>query len=107
VRSVLKAAGRAVPAQGISRRIADARNYWSASWDEAWPSDSHWRSGLADDAWLEVGRDHLSICRRLAKGLDLPCSPGRVIGLHPGETPGLRIGAPAVIGATTVATWPT
>jgi SAM-dependent methyltransferase len=79
VRAVLKAASRAVPAQGISRRIADARNYWSTSSGEAWPSDSHWRNGLGDEAWLEVGRDHLSIFHRFATGLDLPSSPGRVI----------------------------
>ncbi|MGH3643588.1 MAG: methyltransferase type 11, partial [Mycobacterium sp.] len=79
MRAVLKAASRAVPAQGISRRIADARNYWSTSSGEAWPSDSHWRNGLGDEAWLEVGRDHLSIFHRFATGLDLPSSPGRVI----------------------------
>jgi hypothetical protein len=79
VHRVLKAAGGAAPAQGISRRIADARNYWSASSGESWPSNSHWRNGLGDEAWLEVGRDHLSIFQRFAKGLDLPPSPGRVI----------------------------
>jgi SAM-dependent methyltransferase len=79
VRRVLKAAGRVVPAQTISRRIADARNYWSATSGDAWPSDSHWRNGLGDDTWLEVGRDHLRIFQEFARGLDMQQSPGRVI----------------------------
>jgi Methyltransferase domain len=65
--------------QPLSRRISDARGYWSGQADPRWLSDSHWRGGLEEDAWLEVGQDHLAIFKVFAKALDSPANPGVVV----------------------------
>lgn len=58
------------PAEPLTRRIADAGEYWQDTDSSAWSSDSHWRSGLGDEAWAEVGRDHLAMFRGMAQALD-------------------------------------
>ena len=58
------------PAEPLARRIADADEYWQETDSSAWSSNSHWRSGLGDEAWTEVGRDHLAMFRGMAQALD-------------------------------------
>ena len=71
--------GRMGMTQGLSRRIRDASAYWANDSGERWLSDSHWRGGLEDDAWFQVGRDHLAIFEQFAKALDRHDDLGVVI----------------------------
>lgn len=65
--------------QGLSRRLRDARGYWTRESGERWLSDSHWRGGLDDELWLEVGNDHLELFQTFAKALDRQGDLGVVI----------------------------
>ena len=74
------AAGRVGTNHPLSRRPSHARGYWSGQADPRWLSDSHWRGGLEEDVWLEVGQDHLTIFEQFAKALDGPANPSVVVG---------------------------
>jgi hypothetical protein len=78
-RELRRAADRLVTGQPLSRRLGDARGYWSGQAGSRWLSDSHWRSGLEEDAWLEVGQDHLAIFEQFGKALGTPANPGVVV----------------------------
>jgi Methyltransferase domain len=79
MREVSLGASRMGTAQGLSRRLSDARGYWTGESGERWLSDSHWRDGLKDEAWVEVGRDHLALFGQFAKALGKPDNPGVVV----------------------------
>jgi SAM-dependent methyltransferase len=80
IRQVSLGAARLGATQNVSRRLNDARGYWTGeAGADRWLSDSHWRGGLQDDAWLEVGRDHLAIFDQFAKALDRPRNLGAVV----------------------------
>ncbi|MEV3901402.1 methyltransferase domain-containing protein [Mycobacterium sp. NPDC050551] len=68
---------------GDRRRASSLRaahRYWSAPGDDdAWQSNSHWRTGLADDLWQDVGRQHLDMYRVFAAGLGRTGGPGVTI----------------------------
>lgn len=81
-RSLLKiafAADRAGVEQPLSRRVSDAHHFWTVDENSAWAQNSHWRDGLGEDAWLEVGKDHVAIYEQFAKALDIPLSQDVVI----------------------------
>ena len=60
-------------------RISDqAAEYWSAAANPEWEANSHWRNGIGDEAWLEVGRDHWTIYQRFARALEIT-APGIAI----------------------------
>jgi hypothetical protein len=65
--------------QGLARRVDDARGYWTGESGERWLSDSHWRGGLDDETWHEVGQEHLAMFEMFAKGLDRQGGLGVVI----------------------------
>jgi hypothetical protein len=65
--------------QGLSRRIRDARRYWTDESGSQWLTNSHWRGGLDDDVWLDVGQEHLALFMQFAKALDRPSDLGVVI----------------------------
>lgn len=65
--------------QPSSRLLADAREYWTGVAAPGWKANSHWRSGLGDEAWLEVGAQHLAIFQKFRKALDTPPELGVVI----------------------------
>lgn len=65
--------------QPPSRLLADARTYWTGAAAPEWEANSHWRGGIGDEAWLEVGADHLAIFRKFRKALDSPPDLGVVI----------------------------
>lgn len=73
------AVGRVGTSQGLPRRLRDARGYWTGEAGERWLSDSHWRGGLDDELWLQVGRDHLDLYRTFAKAVDRQDNLGVVI----------------------------
>lgn len=67
--------------RGTRARASVARQasrYWSSPAGGMWTSNSHWRNGIGDDAFIEVGRDHWSIYEEFARCLHIP-SPGTVI----------------------------
>jgi SAM-dependent methyltransferase len=65
--------------QQLSRRVRDAHGYWTGHSGDRWLSDSHWRNGLDDDVWLEVGQEHLALFDRFCKALDRDGDLGVVI----------------------------
>lgn len=76
---ILAAALAAVGGRRFRQRIAgQAARYWSAAAGPAWEANSHWRSGIGDQAWLEVGNDHWTMYQTFARALDLP-RPGVVL----------------------------
>jgi len=79
LRRLNAAVGRIGASQGLSRRLRDARGYWTGESGEGWLSDSHWRGGLDDELWLEVGKDHLELFGTFAKALDRQSNLGVVI----------------------------
>lgn len=73
--AALAAAGR----RRFRNRIAgQAARYWSEPTGSAWEANSHWRSGIGDQAWLEVGVDHWKIYETFARALNSP-SPNTVM----------------------------
>ncbi|KMO73487.1 methyltransferase domain-containing protein [Mycolicibacterium chlorophenolicum] len=74
------AAVRAVrPRWHDARTREQAARYWSATGsDVSWQSNSHWRDGIGDQAFEEIGRDHWLIYQRFARALRIQ-APGRVI----------------------------
>lgn len=67
----------AVLAAGGGRRFRDriageAIRYWSTPAGSTWEANSHWRNGIGDQAWLEVGEEHWKIYEAFARALDLP-----------------------------------
>jgi hypothetical protein len=79
MRRLRRAADRGGIEQSLSRRVSDAGEFWSTPEETGWSASSHWRSGLGDDAWLEVGREHRVIFDRFAKALDFTTSAPVVI----------------------------
>jgi SAM-dependent methyltransferase len=57
----------------------EAAKYWAAEQGSTWHADSHWRSGLGEDAWREVGEDHLAMYRMFAGALGISAGPGVVL----------------------------
>ena len=57
------------PQQPLARRRDDASAYWADTDGDLWSSDSHWRSGLGEEAWHEVGREHLMTFETMARAL--------------------------------------
>ena len=73
--AALAAAGR----RRFRNRIAgQAARYWSAPTGSAWEANSHWRNGIGDQAWLEVGDDHWKIYETFARALN-SLSPNTVM----------------------------
>jgi SAM-dependent methyltransferase len=72
-------ADRFGPSQPLDRRLADAREYWADDDGTAWASDSHWRTGLGDEAWLEVGQDHLTMFEGMARAVGKAAPFGVVV----------------------------
>jgi SAM-dependent methyltransferase len=66
-------------AVSLARTRREAAKYWAAQQDSTWRADSHWRSGLGEDAWREVGDDHLDIYRLFARALRISTGPGVVL----------------------------
>jgi hypothetical protein len=79
MRRLSHAASLAGAIQPLSRRLGDARRYWSGEADPRWLANSHWRRGLDEDAWLEIGQESLTIFDQFAKALDRPSNPGVVV----------------------------
>jgi hypothetical protein len=67
------------PAQPVARRVADAGQFWKDDQAPVWASDSHWRSGLGEEAFIEVGQDHLAMFETMARALDKSAPYGVVI----------------------------
>jgi len=75
----------AAAVRGLRPRRHDARigeqaaRYWSVSdGDGSWEANSHWRQGIGDEAFEEVGRDHWEMYQRFARALRIQ-TPGTVI----------------------------
>jgi hypothetical protein len=69
----LASAVAAIGGRRFQDRIdGEASRYWSAPTGSAWEANSHWRDGLGDEAWLEVGADHWTIYETFARALELP-----------------------------------
>lgn len=77
--TVALAADRLGVAQPLARRVGDARRFWTEDENSAWAQNSHWRAGLGDDAWLEVGREHRVLYEQFARALDRPVDPDVVV----------------------------
>lgn len=95
--AALAAAGR----RRFRNRIAgQAARYWSAPTGSAWEANSHWRNGIGDQAWLEVGDDHWKIYETFARALNSP-SPNTVMEWAPaaGKRRGFRPHAQRFIAA--------
>ena len=76
---ILAAALAAAGSRRFRNRIAgQAARYWSAPTGSAWEANSHWRNGIGDQAWLEVGDDHWKIYETFARALNSP-SPNTVM----------------------------
>ncbi|WP_237568711.1 class I SAM-dependent methyltransferase [Mycolicibacterium lacusdiani] len=61
-----------MPGRHDARIKRQAARYWSASdGDQSWNSNSHWRNGIGDEAFAEVGRDHWEIYQRFARALEV------------------------------------
>ncbi len=70
---ILAAALAGVGGRRFRDRIAfQAARYWSAPAGAVWEANSHWRSGIGDDAWREVGDDHWKMYETFARALQLP-----------------------------------
>jgi SAM-dependent methyltransferase len=67
------------PAQPVARRVADAGQFWKDDQAPIWASDSHWRSGLGEEAFTEVGQDHLAMFETMARALNKTAPYGVVI----------------------------
>ncbi|MGP4058610.1 class I SAM-dependent methyltransferase [Mycobacterium sp. 4D054] len=78
-RILAAAAAAAVGGRRFRNRIAEeAARYWSAPTGSAWEANSHWRNGIGDQAWLEVGDHHWKIYETFARALKSP-SPNTVM----------------------------
>lgn len=65
--------------QPLEERTAEARDYWADTSDEEWSANSHWREGLGDEAWFEVGREHLRLHDLAANALGHSLTPDVVV----------------------------
>ncbi len=75
----LASAVGAVGGQRFRGRIErQATRYWSAPEGNDWEANSHWRNGIGDEAWLEVGNDHWRMYEQFSRALNLP-NPGTVM----------------------------
>lgn len=71
-RFVVAAVRLLMPRRHDARIGRQAARYWSASdGDQSWNSNSHWRHGIGDEAFAEVGRDHWEIYQRFARALQV------------------------------------
>jgi cyclopropane fatty-acyl-phospholipid synthase-like methyltransferase len=78
-RFIWSALGR-VGGQRFRDRVASqASRYWGSQQDELWESNSHWREALGDQAFEEVGDEHVAIFDRFAKALGAPVDGGTVL----------------------------
>jgi cephalosporin hydroxylase len=76
---ILAAAAAATGGQRFRDRVAgQAERYWSTPAESGWEANSHWRAGIGDQAWLEVGHDHWAMYETFARALRLP-APDTVI----------------------------
>lgn len=58
------------PSQDARRTSEQARDYWTtADAAGAWASNSHWREGLGEQQWHDVGREHVALIHTFARGL--------------------------------------
>ena len=70
---ILAAAAAATGGRRFRDRIVEqAAEYWSTPGSSGWEANSHWRSGIGDQAWLEVGDDHWTMYETFARALQLP-----------------------------------
>jgi 2-polyprenyl-3-methyl-5-hydroxy-6-metoxy-1,4-benzoquinol methylase len=76
---VLSITDRFGPSPALSQQVDEAGRYWGDTSSPSWSNNSHRRDGVGDEAFVELGRDHLAMFRRFAKALDRPPSPGAVI----------------------------
>ncbi|WP_234800124.1 class I SAM-dependent methyltransferase [Mycolicibacterium diernhoferi] len=65
--------------QKPSRRLSDAQSYWSAEAAPGWTENSHWRSGLGETNWEDVGKEHLAMFEQFARALEVSTHPDVVI----------------------------
>lgn len=59
--------------------MAQARDYWAGERDDRWRVNSHWKDGLDDQAWAEVGQLHLDITSFFAQAVGRPAELGDVV----------------------------
>jgi SAM-dependent methyltransferase len=78
-RFIWSAVGK-VGGQRFRDRVAhQASKYWGTQHDDLWESNSHWRDALGDEAFTEVGDEHVAIFDRFAKALGAPVDGGTVL----------------------------
>ena len=65
--------------QPLEERTAQARDYWADTADGEWSANSHWRAGLGDEAWFEVGSEHLRLHDLAATALGTSLTPHVVV----------------------------
>lgn len=56
-----------------------AADYWSQRRDTRWEMNSHWRDAVGDEAFEEIGAEHLAIYDMFARALDRPFTGGTVV----------------------------
>jgi SAM-dependent methyltransferase len=56
-----------------------AAEYWEDPDHYLWEANSHWREGIGEDAWHEVGRDHWAIFETFARSLQSSLRLGTVV----------------------------
>jgi 2-polyprenyl-3-methyl-5-hydroxy-6-metoxy-1,4-benzoquinol methylase len=65
--------------QSSERITADAQAYWTSGEGRTWASDVHWRSGLTDKDWQDIGTEHWSIWQTFARAVDANGSLKRIV----------------------------
>lgn len=72
-------AGLVGAGQRTSRRLSDAQSYWGTQDGSGWVENSHWRDGIGEANWEDVGRGHLRIFEEFSRALQMPSKPDVVI----------------------------
>lgn len=62
-----------------ARTRRQAAEYWGVEQGGTWHADSHWRLGLGEETWHQVGQEHLAIYRLFARALEVSNGPGVVL----------------------------
>ena len=55
--------------QSPKRLTADAQAYWAGGHGETWTANSHWRGGLAENDWQDIGTEHWSLWETFARAV--------------------------------------
>jgi Methyltransferase domain len=70
---------RVRPPESDRAKLAGASDYWSSESDDGWNANSHWRGGLGEQHWSQVGADHLAMYTTFAAALRPTADLGSVI----------------------------